>query len=443
MDKRARYYKNKRYFESDDFKKSTGVKQGLRLCGNEDEIKVANQLSKFFKITFSKEGTFKTTSYVFNFLQPGEEFREYYNLYHEVLLLFSPYIEFESRTLDFVDKTLEEFDNRLDKVCVFLVSRDGDIETKINGLNTANKDSRIIVPFTYAEILQRDGVIGERWDAMIRDQKRSIPICPANAIKQNSNQVTIDERKCFGCGLCVSRCPVGALYIKNEKAEVNLDNDLPRRKAQPSSAALKEQERAITNLLGIKHTGNMIMESEASMNKIYRKIKRLPQEQQNLFARNILICLSNNATISRHGDVYLRMDGYYENTDKHGVVEVETGQDMLDVSRAILDDIAVLSARHKIPKEENSALAICLNLANRRTDYWQEVKDIKDVTGIKISTVTFAILLIFMWNALEIEDFDDFYIDVDDSSLRKEAEKILGRRIRISSGHEGMIENSK
>ena len=67
MDKRARYYKNKRYFESDDFKKSTGVKQGLRLCGNEDEIKVANQLSKFFKITFSKEGTFKTTSYVFIF----------------------------------------------------------------------------------------------------------------------------------------------------------------------------------------------------------------------------------------------------------------------------------------------------------------------------------------------------------------------------------------
>ena len=34
--------------------------------------------------------------------------------------------------------------------------------------------------------------------------------------------------------------------------------------------------------------------------------------------------------------------------------------------RAILDDIAVLSARHKIPKEENSALAICLNLANKK-----------------------------------------------------------------------------
>lgn len=153
MDKRKRYFNNKRYYEKDDFKRSIGIKQGLRLCGNEDEVKVAKQLSKFFKITFSKEGTFKTTSYVFNFLQPGEEFREYYNLYNEVLLLFSPYSEFESRTLDFVDKTLEEYDNRLDKVCVFLVSKDYDIETKINGLNTTNRDSRIIVPFTYAEVL--------------------------------------------------------------------------------------------------------------------------------------------------------------------------------------------------------------------------------------------------------------------------------------------------
>lgn len=153
MNKLGRYYKQQRYYENDVYRKSTGVKKELQLCGNEDEIKVANQLAKFFKITFSKAGVFKTTSYVFNFLQPGEEFRDYYNLYNEVLLLFSPYTEFESRTLDFVDKTLEEFDNRLDKVCVFLISKDTNIESKINAINTSNKDSRIIVPFTYNEIL--------------------------------------------------------------------------------------------------------------------------------------------------------------------------------------------------------------------------------------------------------------------------------------------------
>lgn len=154
MTRPKKYYKSKRQNEEDDFKKSIGIKKGLRLCGGEDEIKVAKQIAKFFKITFSKSGVFKTTTYVFDFLQPGEEFREYYNLYNEVLLLFSPYVEFENRTLDFVDKTLEEFDNRLDKVCVFLISKDANIESKINSINTTNKDSRIIVPFTYWEILQ-------------------------------------------------------------------------------------------------------------------------------------------------------------------------------------------------------------------------------------------------------------------------------------------------
>lgn len=154
MKKKDNYFRNKRYFEGDGYSKRTGIKEGLRLCGKDDEIKVTRQLSKYFRITFSKEGIFKTTSYVFDFLQPGEEFKEYYNLYNEVLLLFSSYSEFESRTLDLVDKTLEEFDNRLDKVCVFIVSKDSNIENKINRLNNENKDSRIIVPFTYYEILK-------------------------------------------------------------------------------------------------------------------------------------------------------------------------------------------------------------------------------------------------------------------------------------------------
>ncbi len=50
MKKSGNYYKRKRYFEDDGYKKSIGIKEGLTLCGNEDEVKVAKQLSKFFKI---------------------------------------------------------------------------------------------------------------------------------------------------------------------------------------------------------------------------------------------------------------------------------------------------------------------------------------------------------------------------------------------------------
>lgn len=270
----------------------------------------------------------------------------------------------------------------------------------------------------------------------------SMDVCPVKAIMLGSDKIEIDERKCIGCGPCVSRCPIGALYLR-DNAVVNTENELLREKCQPTEAFVKEQEEVINKLSKNVHTGNMIQENEINMDRIYGEVKKLSQEQQNILARNILICLSNNSTISRHGDVYLRMDGYYENAEKHGVIEVETGTEMLDVARAILDDVAVLSARYAISKEGNSALAICLNFANRRTDYWQEIKDIRDVTGVTISTVTFAILFIFMWNGIAVNDFGDFYMDVDNSSLRLKVEEMLGRKIQIPIGYEGMIENSK
>lgn len=139
----------------------------------------------------------------------------------------------------------------------------------------------------------------------------------------------------------------------------------------------------------------------------------------------------------------MRMDGFYQTVDQYGVVEIETGLDMLDVSRALLDDIAVVDARYGIKKENIHPLAICLGLPNKRTDYWQVVKDILKVTNVQINTVTFGMLLIFLWDLRELNDYDIFYIDVDNSSLRKKAETFLERKIHISVGHFGILENMK
>lgn len=140
--------------ESFTYKHYSGIKKGLIIRGNREEIEITRLFSKFFLITFSRQGRFKTTDYVFAFLKPGENLRESFNMYNEVLLLFSPYTEFETRTMDFIDKTLQEFENRLDKVCIILISKDNEIESIIKQLNTDNKDSKIIVPFTYEELLR-------------------------------------------------------------------------------------------------------------------------------------------------------------------------------------------------------------------------------------------------------------------------------------------------
>jgi len=130
-----------------------GIKYGLNIKGTNIERKIINRLSSYFGVTFSRIEKFKNTDYNATFLQPGDEYREKFNMYNEILLLFSPFQDFDRRALDFVDKTLTDYDNRLDKVCIFLVSKDLNIEKKISVLNNENKDSKLIVPFTYNEFI--------------------------------------------------------------------------------------------------------------------------------------------------------------------------------------------------------------------------------------------------------------------------------------------------
>jgi hypothetical protein len=137
------------------YKRTTGIKNGLCLKGNFDEKNITTKFSEFFGVTFSRQGKFKTTDYTIAFLQPDEKLRESFNMFNEVLLLFSPYTVFERRTLDFIDKTLSDFENRLDKVCIFIVSKDEKILEVIKQINTENKDSKILVPFTYNEVLNK------------------------------------------------------------------------------------------------------------------------------------------------------------------------------------------------------------------------------------------------------------------------------------------------
>ena len=267
-------------------------------------------------------------------------------------------------------------------------------------------------------------------------------LCPVDAISAGNESISINETKCIGCGICAARCPMGAIYIKDGKATLSAGN-VETQKRKASTNSIEAQRKYVLSIANIKREGTIITETESNLKMLYERIRRLNQEQQNILARNLLIALGNHATLSRHGNVYLRMDGFYENNSVCGVMEIETGADMLDVSRALLDDIATVNVRYNIPVNKNKPLAVCLELPNKRTDYWQVVQDIKNVTDIRINTITFGALLILLWNNKVVRDFSGFYIDIDNQSIREETSRILGRRINIAEGFKGILEISK
>lgn len=266
-------------------------------------------------------------------------------------------------------------------------------------------------------------------------------MCPVNAIKSDAEHIVIDGKKCIGCGLCVASCPVGAIFLKSGKAKVAYADKKELDTLPIDAASIKKQECFLKENEAVEKAGIIQKESERIISSICDEIKQMSQEEQNIFARNLLIKLGNHATLARQGNVYMRMDGFYSNRKQFGVVEVETGADMLDVSRAILDDVAVVNVRYGVDKNKNHPLAIVLSLPNKRTDYWQVLKDIRDIVEMPIGTITFGALLILLWNNKTVYDFDRFYID--NSSIRTAVSEIVGRSINVGDGFYGVLENGK
>lgn len=122
---------------------------------SEKEIKIIKNLSMDWYVTSSgNKIRLAASEYDFFLIKPTMLFSEMFNIEREVVCVFSPYTHFEPRTLDAfseAEKNLSEL--RTERICKILISRDNDIEKKIDSLLKTDPEQPIIVPFTYDELL--------------------------------------------------------------------------------------------------------------------------------------------------------------------------------------------------------------------------------------------------------------------------------------------------
>lgn len=123
-------------------------------CLSDKEQRIIKNISrKYWYVTrverqaFTKNATFKVA-----FLKPVDYITQNFNLNREVVLILSQYESFEARALDVLDN-LDAQLLRLEEICCMVASNDDNIEVVINELLKSNNESRIIVPFTYSELL--------------------------------------------------------------------------------------------------------------------------------------------------------------------------------------------------------------------------------------------------------------------------------------------------
>lgn len=275
---------------------------------------------------------------------------------------------------------------------------------------------------------------------------QTLNVCPVNALSWNVdlNIPTIDRTKCIVCGNCMNQCPVGAIYF-DDNVKINLTHSAYEETTPIQQNTLEMHQQQILELEKVPKDGYFIVESDSLFQYIYGKLLSIGSTFHNIIARNLLISLGCHSAMRRIGDVYTRMDAIYSSEEGcFGAVEVEFGKDTLEASRAILDDIAVLSTRYGILKENNSPLVICLQLPNVRQGYWQVVKDVKNVENISIRTITIGALMLLNWNRykLSLRDYN-FYYDYDNMNLRTEVVQQLKKPVNLSNKFLGILEPNK
>lgn len=122
----------------------------------ENEQTIIKKLSSQWYIT-NGGGQVKlgpTSTYRYFLMKPADFFQEMFNIEREIVVIFSPYTEFQPRTLDAIDRVIKNYQSlRIEKICSVVISKDNLVSQKIAELLHQDPESPIVIPFSYSELL--------------------------------------------------------------------------------------------------------------------------------------------------------------------------------------------------------------------------------------------------------------------------------------------------
>lgn len=94
------------------------------------------------------------SKYRYFLIKPINIYQEMFNLEREIVVIFSPYGRFEPRTLDAIDYVIRKHQNlRLEQICSIIISQDDYIEDHLQEILKSDKESQVVIPFSYSELI--------------------------------------------------------------------------------------------------------------------------------------------------------------------------------------------------------------------------------------------------------------------------------------------------
>lgn len=238
-------------------------------------------------------------------------------------------------------------------------------------------------------------------------------VCPTDSISITEGYAEIDNSKCIGCGICIPRCPFSAFAFNANTGKCYVQNN--KTKVSDTLSAQETQIERLRSLPAEMHYNNLSIPfiNERSLRIINNT------DSPEIIVRNYLVNLGITTNVNVQGNQHNRIEFFALVDETFLIGECETSNDVLSVSRRILDDLAVMVSRYSVNVDSIIPLAVINRLPNKRTDYYEVIEDIKKIIGVQVNTISYASL--FFLNLfgckISIEDFNDFIINRKSSDL--------------------------
>jgi ferredoxin len=208
----------------------------------------------------------------------------------------------------------------------------------------------------------------------------------------------IDELACVGCGLCVARCPVGAISLEPDTGLADIEDDDQGAfvSAPYEPSAFAAHRNRIASLL----IPEEVPYSDAQLVQV--QIDRLSafavpvalQRVYRLLARNAFLSLGLSARLKNPGDNNAFAELAIGSEATLVLVEVEPNGDVLDAFRRVISGVAVVRNRYKVGEADVIPCVVMDRLPNVRVDYYEAVKNARDRIGVSVRSLPAASLLL-------------------------------------------------
>lgn len=246
-------------------------------------------------------------------------------------------------------------------------------------------------------------------DAFPGDPSRDV--CPTRAIRWDGENATafVVADDCIGCGLCVSRCPYGAISLGDGLTAIV-------ETADPDGLAVAGPAKG--EHPQVRRSGQIATLDAPAATNLPTAVAALDDTRTTLFVRNLLNEVGLNARTRRRGDTNMRIDAVgFSRSERPFVAEIETGAGVLESPRALLEDVAVLHSRYGYAVDGIDPVSVILSFPNVRSEYYQVIRDIEKVLGLRCRTITIGALVALLWNCAKLDGFDGDAFTVGEGTI--------------------------